>query len=76
MGQRLVIVFLSPGRMCLIHSVSVEFSRFCAVSTGELAFLPPLDLPVYCRIQWRRPSRKLLRFPWGLGLPVLSVVEF
>ena len=44
MGQRLVIVFLSPGRMCLIHSVSVEFSRFCAVSTGELAFLPPLDL--------------------------------
>ena len=38
--------FLSPGRMCLIHSVSVEFSRFCAVSTGELAFLPPLDLSV------------------------------
>ena len=36
--------FLSPGWMCLIHSVSVEFSRFCAVSTGELAFLPPLDL--------------------------------
>ena len=34
--------FLSPGRMCLVHSVSVEFSRFCAVSTGELAFLPPL----------------------------------
>ena len=24
--------FLSPGRMCLIHSVLVEFSRFCAVS--------------------------------------------
>ena len=63
MGQRLVIVFLSPGRMCLIHSVLVEFSRFCAVSTGELAFLPPLDLSVYCRIQWRLPSRKLLRFP-------------
>ena len=38
--------FLSPGRMCLIHSVSVGFSRFCAVSTGELAFLPPLDLSV------------------------------
>ena len=37
--------FLSHGRMCLIHSVSVEFSRFCAVSTGELAFLP-LDLSV------------------------------
>ena len=45
---------LSPGRMCLIHSVSVEVSRFCAVSTGELAFLPPLDLSVDCRIQWRR----------------------
>ena len=38
--------FLSPGRMCLIHSVSVEFSGFCAVSIGELAFLPPLDLSV------------------------------
>ena len=55
--------FLSPGRMCLIHSVSVEVSRFCAVSTGELAFLPPLDLSVYCRIQWRHSSRKLLGFP-------------
>ena len=36
--------FLSPGRMCLIHSIPVEFSRFCAVSIGELAFLPPLNL--------------------------------
>ena len=24
--------FLSPGRMCLNHSVPVELSRFCAVS--------------------------------------------
>ena len=56
--------FLSPGRMCLNHSVPVEISRFCAVSVGDLAFLTPLDLSVYyCRIQWRRPSRKLLRFP-------------
>ena len=38
--------FLSPGRMCLIHFVPVEFSRFGAVSIGELAFLPPLDLSV------------------------------
>ena len=55
--------FLSPGRMCLVHSVSVECSRFCAVPTGELTFLPPLDLSVYCRIQWRRPLRKLWGFP-------------
>ena len=55
--------FLSLGRICLIHSVSAEGSRFCAVSTGELAFLPPLVLSVYCLIQWRRPSRKLLGFP-------------
>ena len=55
--------FLSPGRMCLIHSVSVEVSRFCAVSTGELVFLPPLVLSVYCPIQWCRSSRKLLGFP-------------
>ena len=38
--------FLSPGRMCLFHCVPVEFSRFCAVSIGELAFLPLLDLSV------------------------------
>ena len=38
--------FFSPEQMCLIHSVSVELSRFCAVSIGELAFLPPLDLSV------------------------------
>ena len=36
--------FLSPGRMSLFHSVSVEGSHSCAVSTGELTFLPPLDL--------------------------------
>ena len=38
--------FLSPGRMCSFTPFSVEISRFCAVSTGELAFLPPLDLSV------------------------------
>ena len=38
--------FLSPGWLCLIHSVSVELSCFCAVFIGELAFLPPLDLSV------------------------------
>ena len=47
--------FLSPGRICLYHSVPVEISRFCAVSVGELAFFAPLDLSVYhCRIQWCR----------------------
>ena len=66
--------FLSPGRLCLTHSVRVELSRLCAVSLCGLAFLTPLGLTVdYCRIQWRRSSRKLLRFPCGLGLPVLSL---
>ena len=55
--------FLSTGRVCLIHSVSVEGSRFCAVSTGELAFLPPLDLSVYCRIQWRRSLEETFGVP-------------
>ena len=56
--------FLSPGRMCLNHSVPVEICCFCAVSVGELVFLTSLDLSVnYCRIQWRSYSRKLLRFP-------------
>ena len=56
--------FLPPGRMCLNHSVLVEISCFCAVSVWELVFLTILDLSVYyCQIQWRRPSRKLLRFP-------------
>ena len=41
MGQRLVIVPL-PWADVFIHLVSVEISRFGAVSTGEWAFLPPL----------------------------------
>ena len=50
---------LSSGRMCLIHSVPVEFSRFCAVSVCELAFLSPLDLsdPVAPSLE------ETLRFP-------------
>ena len=38
---------LSTGWMCLIPSFPVGFSRFCAVSIGELAFLPPLGLLVF-----------------------------
>ena len=45
-GSALGDRFLSPGQMCLIHSVLFGFSRFCTVSIGELAFLPPLDLSV------------------------------
>ena len=63
MGQRLVIVSSPLGGCVSFTLVSVEVSRFCAVSTGELAFLPPLDLSVNCRIQWRRSSRTLLGFP-------------
>ena len=37
MGRSLVIVSSPLGRC-------VSFSLSCAVSTGELAFLPPLDL--------------------------------
>ena len=47
MGQHLVFVSLSTGWMCFIHSVPVGFSRFCVVSIGELAFLPPLDLSLF-----------------------------
>ena len=55
--------FLSPGRMCLIYSVSVG-SVASALSLPEswLFFLLWI-CRCYCRIQWRRPSRKLLRFP-------------
>ena len=66
--------FLSPGRLCLTHSVRVQLSRICAVSLWGLAFLAPLGLTVdCCRIQWRRSSRELLSFPCGWGLPVLSL---
>ena len=65
---------LSPGRLCLTHSVCVEFRLLCAISLLGLAFLAPLGLTVdFCRIQWRRSSRKLLRFPCGWGLSVLSL---
>ena len=64
----------SPGRLCLTHSVRVEFRRLCAISLLGLAFLAPLGLTVvFCRIQWRRSARKLLRFPCGWGLSVLSL---
>ena len=55
--------FLSPGRVCLIHSVSVEFSRFCAVSIRELAFLPPLDLSVLLSEPVAPSLEEHLRFP-------------
>ena len=55
--------FLSPGWMCLFHSCPVEFSRFCAVSIEGWLFFLLWICRCYCRIQWRRPSRKLLRFP-------------
>ena len=66
--------FLSPGRLCLTHFVRVEFCRLCAISLYRLAVLAPLGLTVdCCRIKWRRSSRKLMRYPCGLGLPVLSL---
>ena len=66
--------FLYPGRLCLTPSVRVGLSHLCAVSLWGLAFLAPMGLTVDdCQIQWRRSSRKLLRFPCGLGLPVLSL---
>ena len=55
--------FLSPGRMCLIHSVCLS-SVASALSLSESWLLFLLWIcRCYCRIQWRRPSRKLLRFP-------------
>ena len=72
-GLAASVRFLSPGRLCLTCSVRLEFCRLCAISLWRLAFLAPLGLTMdYCRFQWRRPSRKLLRFPCRLGLPVLS----
>ena len=51
----------------MLSSVAYELSLW------RLVFLAPLGLTVdYCQIQWRHSSRKLLRFPCGLGLPVLS----
>ena len=38
--------FLSPGRLCLTHSVHIELSRLCTVSLWGLAFLAPLGLTV------------------------------
>ena len=74
MGQRLVIVS-SPLGGC------VSFTPFRLSSVASALSLPESWLffllwfcRCYCRIQWRRPSRKLLRFPRGLGLPVLSMV--
>ena len=73
-GLAASVRYLSPGRLCLAHSICVEFSRLCAISLLRLAFLAPLGLTSgFCRIQWRCSSRKLLRFPCRWGLSVLSL---
>ena len=59
--------FLSPGRMCLIHSVPVEFSGFCAVSIGELAFLPPLDLSVLLSDPVALSLKETFKVPMRVG---------
>ena len=58
--------FLSPGRMCSFTPFRLR-SVASALSTREWAFLPPLDLSVYCLIQWRHSSRKLLGVPLRVG---------
>ena len=72
--------FLSPGRMCLIHSVPVEFSRFCAVSIRELAFLPPLDLSVLLSDPVAPSLEETFEVPMRVGssssLSGLSTVDF
>ena len=66
--------FLSLGRLCLTHFVRAELSCLCAILLWGWVFLAPLGLTVdYYWIQWRHSSRKLLRFPCGLILPVLSL---
>ena len=55
--------FLSPGRMCLFTPFRLRAVASGAVSAGELAFLPPLDLSVYCRIQWRHSLEETFGVP-------------
>ena len=74
MGQHLVIVY-SPLGGCVSFTLFVLRSVASALSLSESWFFFLLWIcRCYCRIQWHRPSRKLLRFPCGLGLPVLSMV--
>ena len=63
MGQRLVIVS-SPLGGCVSFTPFWLGSVASALSLSEswLFFLLWI-CQCYCRIQWRRPSRKLLRFP-------------
>ena len=59
-----------------IHAVSVEVSRFGAASPGEWAFLPPLVCRFTVGSSGAFPRGNFWGFPCGLGLPVLSMVEF
>ena len=74
MGQHLVIVY-SPLSGCVSFTPFRLSSVDSALSLSEcwLFFLLWI-CQCYCRIQWRRPSGNLLRFPCGLGLPILSMV--
>ena len=74
MGQHLVFVY-SPLDGCVSFTPFRLGSVASALSLSEswLFFLLWICRCSY-RIQWRRPLRKLLRFPCGLSLPVLSMV--
>ena len=63
MGQRLVIVS-SPLGGCVLFTPFRLSSVASALSlSGSWLFFLLCICRCYCRIQWRRPSRKLLRFP-------------
>ena len=64
---------LLDGCVSLTPFVLSSFAYARSHSRGWL-FLLIWGLTVdYFRIQWCRSSRKLLKFPCGLGLPVLSL---
>ena len=73
-GQHLVFVY-SPLGGCVSFTPFRLGSVASALSLSEswLFFLLWICW-CYCRIQWCRPLRILLRFPCGLSLPVLSMV--
>ena len=70
MGQRLVIVYSPLGRC-------VSFTPFWWGSVASALSLLECWLFFLLWICWccTVPLRKLLRFPGGLGLPVLSMVR-
>ena len=68
--------FLSPGRLCSFTPFRLRSVASALSLLGSGRFLPPLVCRFTVGSSGAFPRGNFWGSPWGLGLPVLSMVEF